>query len=53
MTADKNVAKLLAAEIMGEDYRESTDSKLTSLLRRAKKCLHGLWQSLFGFVLGH
>jgi len=41
MILDKKVAELLAVEIMGEDYRESKDSKLISLLRRIKKCLPG------------
>ena len=44
MIVDKNLAKLMAVEIMGEDYRGERgkkESKLIRFFRRVKKCLRG------------
>ena len=37
----KDVAKLMAVEVMGIDYREGNTSSLLRLWKRIKKCLPG------------
>ncbi len=41
MVVAKEVAKLITQSIMGQDYRESKESKVIRFWGRIKKCLRG------------